>query len=454
MTRIDTNELEQLLQVTTEMRDSQLEELDQLQLYLEEFNNEADLKGDAISSTKNYYRMTYFPILNSTVSMLNLIVEKLTGYIRDFYLQVDGSGGRLDSNSLMELEQKITSHERDVEDLKQRLSSVSYAELNPQITSINTTLFDYYKQQDILNKYLQFEQDHASFFEDISELAHNIQNGLQDMANAPTFSGIYSGYDTSKLNKNWQLNLAKERIKDYETGLFELVEMQVGENGKAYAVYKNGVYDEEATKKFLSEKWNDDKRKFGMAVKLFFQDEMQFLTFTDPTTGETITTKDWLISGAWVLFPIGKVGKVVKIPAKFVKNSKLGGKAVKLVKDGGGNFSKFIWGEGKGIKKVAEIGDDFGKMGKLVKHPNIAIDWKLYADHGTSQLLDRGITNEMADLIVKNGKVLEQAGGNKFAFITTEGVIVVSKEGKLVTGWSKDYYDQPMNEILEKLFGK
>ena len=55
---------------------------------------------------------------------------------------------------------------------------------------------------------------------------------------------------------------------------------------------------------------------------------------------------------------------------------------------------------------------------------------------------------------VENGKVLLQNNGNKFAYITQDGVVIVSKEGKLITAWSSEYYDDAMKEIIEKLFGE
>ena len=61
---------------------------------------------------------------------------------------------------------------------------------------------------------------------------------------------------------------------------------------------------------------------------------------------------------------------------------------------------------------------------------------------------------EMVNNIVKNGKVLSQNNGNKFAYITQEGVAIVSKEGKLITAWSSEDFDSSMLEIISKLFGK
>ena len=61
------------------------------------------------------------------------------------------------------------------------------------------------------------------------------------------------------------------------------------------------------------------------------------------------------------------------------------------------------------------------------------------------------MTKELVDDIVQSGKVLEQANGEKYVYITTKGVVVVSQDGKLITGWSKDYFDEEMKEIIKIL---
>ena len=103
---------------------------------------------------------------------------------------------------------------------------------------------------------------------------------------------------------------------------------------------------------------------------------------------------------------------------------------------------------------LAQFGDDFGKMGTYVENPNIKVDWSQYAEHGFERMQQRGMTQEIVDKIVSNGKVLSQNNGSKFAFITQDGVAVVSKEGKVITAWSSDYYDSAMQEIIIKLFGE
>ena len=105
------------------------------------------------------------------------------------------------------------------------------------------------------------------------------------------------------------------------------------------------------------------------------------------------------------------------------------------------------------INILAKYGDDFGKMGTYVKNPNISIDWAQYAKHGAERMLQRGITKEMVESFIKNGKVLSQNAGSKFAYITREGVAIISKEGKLITAWTSIDFDDNMIAIVARLFG-
>ena len=115
---------------------------------------------------------------------------------------------------------------------------------------------------------------------------------------------------------------------------------------------------------------------------------------------------------------------------------------------GGSNTIKW------GTSTLAKYGDDFGKMGTYIENPNIKVDWTQYAEHAAERMQQRGMTQEMINNIVENGKVLSQNNGNKFAYITQEGVAIVSKEGKLITAWSSTDFDSSMLEVISKLFGE
>ena len=95
-----------------------------------------------------------------------------------------------------------------------------------------------------------------------------------------------------------------------------------------------------------------------------------------------------------------------------------------------------------------------GKMGTYTEKPDLKVDWNQYADHGINDsMAKRGITQEMVDSYVKNGKALYQGNG-KYAFVSPDGVAIVASNGKLVTTWSKQYFDSNMLEIIRKLFGE
>ena len=89
-----------------------------------------------------------------------------------------------------------------------------------------------------------------------------------------------------------------------------------------------------------------------------------------------------------------------------------------------------------------------------VENPNIKVDWTQYAGHAAERMQQRGITQEMVNNVIKNGKVLLQNNGNKFAYITQEGGAIVSKEGKLITAWSSADFDSSILEIINQLFEK
>ena len=92
-------------------------------------------------------------------------------------------------------------------------------------------------------------------------------------------------------------------------------------------------------------------------------------------------------------------------------------------------------------------------MGEYVNNPGTKVDWTQYAEHGYERLAQRGMSKELVDSIVNNGKALSQNGGAKYAFVTKEGVAVVSQEGKLITAWSNSFFDDTMKEIVKALFG-
>ena len=98
------------------------------------------------------------------------------------------------------------------------------------------------------------------------------------------------------------------------------------------------------------------------------------------------------------------------------------------------------------------LGTNFGKMGTVVKHPGIKVNWSQSMIHGPERMLQRGVTKRVVNSTVRKGIALSQTGG-KFAFVTKKAFAVVSSSGVLITTYGKDFYDSGMLEIIKALFG-
>ena len=155
---------------------------------------------------------------------------------------------------------------------------------------------------------------------------------------------------------------------------------------------------------------------------------------------------------------ISDVGKAGNAAESATTVSQLGDDAARVAANYSDDAARVVAESSDDVARVAaesaQYGDDFGKMGKYVENPGIKVDWSQYAEHGAERMAQRGMSHEMIDSIVENGRTLSQSGGKKFAYISQEGVAVVSKDGKLITAWGKADFDENMLDIVEKLFGR
>ncbi|NMO96712.1 pre-toxin TG domain-containing protein [Paenibacillus lemnae] len=129
------------------------------------------------------------------------------------------------------------------------------------------------------------------------------------------------------------------------------------------------------------------------------------------------------------------------------------GKGVK-VGEGAAQAGKHVDEVAEGVETLAKIGDDFGKAGELVENPGTKIDWSKVSSHGMERMNERGVTKEMAELWVENGKALSQNNGKKHLFFSEEGAAVVANDGTLVTVIPKSKYDDAYKALSKSLFGR
>lgn len=93
-----------------------------------------------------------------------------------------------------------------------------------------------------------------------------------------------------------------------------------------------------------------------------------------------------------------------------------------------------------------------GKFGRVVDIEPMNVDWDLPSIHGYRKMEQRGISQQDVESWVSAGVPVEQIAGQKYAFVTKDGVAIIRTDGKLIIAWTKADFDAPMNDIIYRLF--
>ncbi|EAD8628653.1 hypothetical protein AF438_12390 [Listeria monocytogenes] len=434
VSRIDIGEIQTFAHQLHTANETARKSIKDIKNAVKNYTEDGSLKGKAVDASKNYYQMTYFPLCDAIIEAMNESEERLAQYIADFHAQVDGSAdARIDADGLYELGKMIDRIEAKKEALAQRMNTGTEG----QMQSYRSQLSIAYKQENILEKYLAFEQSHGGFFDNLTDLVQGIQQTIRELQSNIQFNSKTGTYDMSKLNFTTvtrMQNALGKALKNNET-TFNFDEYQKTYRGQMWVLMKNGIVDVEATNAYnaavlkgeLAHKSNEAQEEAELLQAVI----QSVKKGRDPVTGQEISKAQGfsIISGL-----------VFRYTAGGYK-----GKKFKVSKD---------WLHRRKKNNGVEVGTDFGKIGKLVNHPNIKINWSEHSEHGMSRLKQRGLSKSQVDDFVERGKALSQNGGEKFAFITENGVAIVSKDGKLVTAWGKKDFDEGMEKIIEKLYGK
>ncbi|EGI8085656.1 hypothetical protein IG181_002614 [Listeria monocytogenes] len=434
VSRIDIGEIQTFAHQLHTANETAIKSIKDIKNAVKNYTEDGSLKGKAVDASKNYYQMTYFPLCDAIIEAMNESEERLAQYIADFHAQVDGSAdARIDADGLYELGKMIDRIEAKKEALAQRMNTGTEG----QMQNYRSQLSIAYKQENILEKYLAFEQSHGGFFDNLTDLVQGIQQTIRELQSNIQFSSKTGTYDMSKLNFTTvtrMQNALGKALKNNET-TFNFDEYQKTYRGQMWVLMKNGIVDVEATNAYNAAVLNGElahKSNEAQEEDELLQAVIQSVKKgRDPVTGQEISKAQGfsIISGL-----------VFRYTAGGYK-----GKKFKVSKD---------WLHRRKKNNGVEVGTDFGKIGKLVNHPNIKINWSEHSEHGMSRLKQRGLSKSQVDDFVERGKALSQNGGEKFAFITENGVAIVSKDGKLVTAWGKKDFDEGMEKIIEKLYGK
>ncbi|MBC1339185.1 T7SS effector LXG polymorphic toxin [Listeria innocua] len=371
MSRIDIGEIQTFAHQLHTANETARKSIKDIKTAVENYNEDGSLKGKAIDASKNYYQMTYFPLCDAIIEAMNESEERLAQYIADFHAQVDGSAdAKIDADGLYELGKMIDRIEAKKEALVQRMNTGTEG----QMQSYRSQLSIAYKQENILEKYLAFEQSHGGFFDNLTDLVRGIQQTIHELQSNIQFNSKTGTYDMSKLNFTTvtrMQNALGKALKNNET-TFNFDEYQKTYRGQMWVLMKNGIVDVEATNAYNSAVLNGELPHESNEA----QEEAELLQAVvqsvkegiDPVTGQEISKSQGfgIISGLVFRYTVGGYkGKKFKLPKAWLNRRKKAreghiksdnikfGSSVKSTKKVNNQMKKRGWSE-ESVKSVVD----------------------------------------------------------------------------------------------------
>ncbi|MBF2544268.1 T7SS effector LXG polymorphic toxin [Listeria seeligeri] len=319
MSRMDIGEVQTFLTQLRTSNENGEKAIQSIQKVVTQYAEDDSLKGKAIDASKRYYQATYISLCDAMKEAMSESEDRLSQYIQDFHAQVDSSANaKIDAAGLYELELKIDKIERNKEDLAQRMNSGTEG----QMQNYRSQLSAAYKKENILEKYLSFEQSHGSFFENLTVLVQSIQQTVRELQNNIQFNSQTGTYDMSKLDIQplERMRKALDKAKSNEATI-NFDDYQKDYRGGKWVLQKDGKVDVEATNAYNEAVLNGTLPKKANAAtqeaELLKGILASLKNKKDPITGADISSVQVLsiLSGLAFSYRAGRYrGKKLRIP--------------------------------------------------------------------------------------------------------------------------------------------
>ncbi|MFC3634920.1 T7SS effector LXG polymorphic toxin [Enterococcus rivorum] len=441
----------------TQLRLAVLAQLNSFRQAQQVFQGAEKLSGAGWDSTRSYFD-AYSEVSSTIGHALNTLEDTITAYLGGFTNEVGAAENDLDTDKMEALKAELRRLQAENDFLMEALAKAF--EDVPFVNQFfnRQSMLGTAKKIEILEKYQAFENAHSNDFAEVQSVISSVGEGVAFLGTAGNFVGGKEGYKKIDFaNKAWYKTL--KAFNQKQPKMREEIVINTDGERPIYEVYVNGKKDTKKTKE-LQEMFRVHNvelfKEYGPEIfKILMNlDDVEIILDKDSTTMQRSSSSVFLLLS---ILPPDKVKDFLKTAKLLAKGEhsmdaiKLSAKEWQILKD----FEKSA-DTLKVIKKTskANIGKDFGKIGIYVEKPNVKINWSEHAVHGMERLNQRGLTKLQVDDFIQNGKVLSQNNGAKFAFITEDGVAIVSKDGKLVTAWGVSDFDDGMKEIVKQLFGK
>ncbi|MGC9340804.1 T7SS effector LXG polymorphic toxin [Listeria ivanovii] len=344
MSRIDIAELTEFLHNLKKSNEEARTMLKNIQTAAEEYSTDTSLKGKAVTASQTYFQETYPVLCKTLIEALNESEDRLEQYIREFGEQVDPSpNSRVDAQLLQEAMDRLAEIKRKQEDLLLRMSAGTGTLYEGQQQNLRTQFTDAIEQENILERYIAFEQSHANFFDSLNELVYRANKAIQELADHVTFNSQTGTYGLEKLDTT-RFEALQELLPKKKKYNFN--EYEIRYNGATHILLKNGIVDVEATNAYNEAIFNGELDKVSNqatesaeAIKAVVA---ALKKGRDPITGQKISKAQsfGIIAGLVYMYAGGRYkGRKIKIPKSALENLEKG-KVFKDKKASGLNVPK------------------------------------------------------------------------------------------------------------------
>lgn len=339
MPKIDYSELNGVRLTIQRSRLQILSKFTDFESSISSFFDEPNLSGDSWESAKAYLNQIP-PVAKGIFNALSELGEKLETYINSFHGEVGTPKNRLDSDKLSDLNERLKllqSQKSDIlakmkkaQDLVkygpgQTLFGTSFGDMG--LSSLNNSMEDISKDIEILEKYMTFESNHGSDFDEIMDVLSQLKTGLSGFNRSVSFNSESGSFSAPTVkNQDWykavlkfneaQPNTRTEMVKSYR-------EMK-DKNGRTlgyevvYEIYKNGKLDTEATKNMTQIMREAGIGEVGVLLLEVtgVNNFRRYFNGVDPITGEKLTNNEKSLAG--LLGLLDAIGTIEAV--KLLKN--------------------------------------------------------------------------------------------------------------------------------------
>ncbi|EAC8433357.1 DUF4474 domain-containing protein [Listeria monocytogenes] len=210
MTKIAISEVSEFLRKLKITNNNVGNNITSLERAIHQYNEDGRLEGEAIARSKAYYNNIYFPLCQAIREGMRISESLLEQYLNDFAYQVDSSADCcIDADGLFELSQRVDRLERDFEELQQSLSIGTGTLYQGKVLKLQMEMFNAWKKEQLLEKYIQFEQSHGNFFSGLEELTYHIKRAVQEIDQNISFDSSTGLYDFGNMNASILTDLQK-----------------------------------------------------------------------------------------------------------------------------------------------------------------------------------------------------------------------------------------------------